>query len=206
MFRIPAAPAAALTAALCLGLCLGPGACQTAASSPIRAPGDHPPPPSILAEPPPQVRLRSPELAILTDQVVGLSRRAGIDHLTAAELASEQSDQAAALAEFAGWGWLDGASRSWSGADEVLVLTARNSGAVRAFKYWALDAAQKPYTAAACSAAAGAGLDDCALGIAADRAIVVGRLGAAVFRISCSSGIAERLATAQVASLGSEVP
>jgi len=152
------------------------------------------------------VRLRGPAAAILTDQVVGSSRRAGIDHLTAAELASEQGDQAAALAEFTGWGWLDGASRSWSDADELLVLTARTSGAVRAFTYWAREAAQAPYAAATCSAAAAAGLDDCALGIAADRSIVVGRLGAAVFRISCSPRMAERLATAQVASLGSEVP
>lgn len=150
------------------------------------------------------MRLRSPAAAILSDQVVGSSRRAGIDHLTAAELASEQRDQAAALAEFTGWGWLDGASRSWSDADEVLVLTARNSGAARAFRYWARDTAQTPYAAATCSSAAAAGLDDCAVGVAPDRAIVVGRLGAAVFRISCSTRTAERLATAQVASLGSE--
>ncbi len=196
----------ALTAAISLGLCAGLAGCRAAGSSPIRAPGDRPPSPSILAEPAPQVRLRSPAVAILSDQLVGLPRQAGTDHLTAAEAASEQNDQAAALAEFTAWAWLDGASRSWSQADEVLVMTARNSGAVRAFKYWARDADQTPYAAGACSAAAASGLDECALGLAADRAIVVGRLGSAVFRISCPTGVAERLTMAQVGSLAAGVP
>lgn len=196
----------ALTAVISLGLCPGLAACGAAGSSPIRAPGERPPSPSILAEPPPQVRLRSPAAAILSDQLVGLPRQTGIDHLTAAEAASEQNDQAAALAEFTAWGWLDGASRSWSQADEVLVMTARNSGAVRAFKYWAGDAGKTPFAAGACSAAADSGLDDCALGVAADRAIVVGRLGSAVFRISCPTGMAERLTMAQVAFLAVGVP
>lgn len=194
------------TAALGLGLCFGLAACQVAPTAPIRPPGERPPPPSILAEPPPEVRLRSPVRAILSDQAVGLPRRAGVDHLTAAQEASNQTDQAAALAEFIGWGWLDGASRTWSGADEVLVLTARPVGAVRAFGYWAREAGQAPFVAGACSSLAAAGLDDCAQGVATDRAIVVGRLGPAVFRIACPAEMAERLTVAQVAALPPEAP
>lgn len=202
MFRTLNTPAAALWLVLCLGL----SACQAARTAPIRAPGERPPPPSILAEPPPEVRLRGPAGAILSDQVVGLARRAGTDHLTAAEEASNQTDQAAALAEFISWGWLDGASRTWSGADEVLVLTTRPDGAVRAFGYWAREAGQAPFVAGACSSLAGAGLDDCAQGVATDRAIVVGRLGPAVFRIACPAEMAERLTIAQVAALPPEAP
>src|SRR2546423_10757534 len=88
--------------------------------------------PSIPAQPPPTVRLRPAAQAILGDQAVGAARRGGHDHLTAEEAASEQPDQAAALAEYAGWGWLDGASRSWSTADETLVITARPDDAARA--------------------------------------------------------------------------
>ena len=172
----------------------------------MRPPGDRPRPPSILAEPPPDVRLRAPVKAVLSDQVVGLPRRAGIDHLTAAEEASNQTDQAAALSEFIGWGWLDGASRTWSVVDEVLVLTARPDGAVRAFSYWAREAGQPPYIVGPCSSLAAAGLDDCARGVATDRAIVVGRLGAAVFRIACPTEMAERLTMAQVAAFPPEVP
>ena len=202
MFRTLNAPAAALW----LGLCLGLAACQAARTAAIRPPGDRPLQPSILAVPPPDVRLRAPVGAILSDQVVGLPRRAGIDHLTAAEEASNQTDQAAALSEFIGWGWLDGASRTWSMVDEVLVLTARPDGAVRAFSYWAREAGQPPYVAGSCSNLAAAGLDDCAQGVATDRAIVVGRLGPAVFRIACPTEMAERLTMAQIAALPPEVP
>src|SRR5262245_53407681 len=146
MFRTLKAPAALLWLVLCLGLagCQGPGtATNRSSGGPSR--------PSILAEAPPQVRLRRPVGAILSDQVVGLPRRAGIDHLSAAEAASNQPDQAAALAEFLGWGWLDAASRTWSAADEVLVLTARPDGAIRAFAYWAREAGEAPYVVGGCS-------------------------------------------------------
>jgi len=201
MFRTLNAPAALLW----LGLCLGLGGCQGTGTGAIRPPAG-PSRPSILAEPPPQVRLRAPQGAILSDQVVGLPRRAGVDHLSAAEEASNQPDQAAALAEFVGWGWLDGASRTWSVADEVLVLTARPEGAIRAFGYWAREAGEAPYLVGGCSSLAAAGLDDCAQGVSAGRAIVVGRLGPAVFRIACPIEMAERLTIAQVAALPPEPP
>src|SRR5262245_44406709 len=93
--------------------------------------------PSIMAQPPPAIRLPPAGEAILNDQAVGAARRGGHDHLTAEQAASEQPDQGAALAEYAGWGWLDGASRTWSTADETLVITARPDGASRALEFWA---------------------------------------------------------------------
>src|SRR2546430_14810749 len=80
--------------------------------------------PSIPAQPPPTVRLRPAAQAILGDQAVGAARRGGHDHLTAEEAAREQPDQAAPLAEYAGWGWPGGARRAWSPADEAPVITA----------------------------------------------------------------------------------
>jgi hypothetical protein len=151
--------------------------------------------PSILAQPPPDVRLRPASEAILSDGVVGAARRGGHDHLTAEQAASEQPDQGAALAEYAGWGWLDGASRTWSSADETLVITARPDGASRAFDFWAGGSASR------CSATAMAGLDDCRLSVSGDRAVVVGRLASAVFRLQCPAPAAERLAAAQAAAL-----
>ncbi len=195
MFRIPAAVAAVIG----LGLCLGFG-CQAPGPSAASHPRDRPSP-SIAAHPPRQVRLHPPQEAILTDAAVGLPRRAGVDHLTEAEAVSQQPDQVAALAEFATWEWLQGASRTWSIADETLVLTARDEGAVRAFNYWSRQAGQAPFASGACSPQAAAGLDDCALAVAGDRAIVVGRLGPAVFRISCPASVAERLTAAQAAAL-----
>jgi len=141
------------------------------------------------------VRLRPAAEAILSDQVFGAPRRGGHDHLTAAQAASEQPDQAAALAQFASWGWLDGSSRTWSTGDEVLVITARADDAARALEFWARDAQGH------CTDAALAGLDDCRLGITGDRAVVVGRLGPAVFRLQCPARSAEPLAMAQAASL-----
>jgi hypothetical protein len=159
-------------------------------------------PPAITAQPPPGVRLRSPAEALLADSVVGAPHIAGsTGSLTAAQAASQQPDQAAALAEFVGWGWLGGATRSWSGVDEMIVLTARADGATRAFAAWSADTGQDGYSAAPCSAAEGAGVDECRLGLAGGRALVVARLGTAVFRIACPASEAERLTVAQVAAL-----
>src|SRR5689334_22464198 len=97
--------------ALALLSCLCVVACGAGRPAPAAAAS-----PSILAQPPPAVRLRPAAQAILGDQAVGAARRGGHDHLTAEEAASEQPDQAAALAEYAGWGWLDAASRTWSTA------------------------------------------------------------------------------------------
>jgi hypothetical protein len=140
--------------------------------------------PSILAQPPPAVRLRPAADAILSDQAVGAARRGGHDHLTAEQAASEQPDQGAAMTEYAGWAWLDGASRTWSTADETLVITARPDDAARALDFWARGAA-----ASRCPPAAMTGLDDCRVGVSGDRAVVVGRLAS------------ERLAAAQAAAL-----
>jgi hypothetical protein len=172
-------------------------ACLTAAAcgQPVRPPAPGTASPSILAQPPPGLRLRPAAEAILGDQVVGAARRAGHDHLTAEQAASEQADQAAALAQYAGWGWLDGASRTWSTADETLVITARPDGAARALDFWARDAGAR------CPATAMAGLDDCRLGLSGDRAVVVGRLGPAVFRLQCPAQAADRLTAAQAAAL-----
>jgi hypothetical protein len=142
------------------------------------------------------VRLRPPAEAILGDQVVGAARQSGQDHLTPEQAASGQPDQAAALAEYQGWAWVDGASRTWTGADETLVLTARADTAMRAFDAWAAAGAS-----ASCAAAAGAALDGCRIGVTGDRAVVVGRLASAVFRLDCPASAAERLTAAQAAGL-----
>jgi hypothetical protein len=132
---------------------------------------------------------------------VGSPRHAGSDHLTAAAAASQQPDQPAALAEFLGWGWLDGSTRGWASADETLVLTSRPEGAARAFEFWAAETTRPPFAPAACSPAVTSGLDDCRLGVAGDRALVIGRVGAEAFRLSCPAASADRLAGAQVASM-----
>jgi|SRR5215471_714669 len=176
-------------------LTLVPCLVLAACGSPAPPAAVRPAPPSILAQPPPEVRLRPASEAILSDQSVGAARRGGHDHLTAEQAASEQPDQGAALALYAGWGWVDGASRTWSTADETLVITNRPDGASRALDFWARDAQ------GACPATAMAGLDDCRLGVSGDRAVVVGRLASAVFRIQCPAASAERLAAAQAAAL-----
>jgi hypothetical protein len=189
-----------LTAATLL-LCAGLAACGGSSGPAASATGDRPPTHSILAQPPPGLRLRAPGDALLSDQVVGAARRGGHDHLTAAQAASEQPDQGAALQRFTAWGWLDGASRTWATADETLVLTAEPAGSRRAFASWSEEAAQAPFAAGPCPAQAAAGLDDCRLGVAGDRAVVVGRLGTAVFRLACPASAAQRLTEAQVAAL-----
>jgi hypothetical protein len=184
--------------ALALSLCLAAAAaCAQPGSPATPSPAGSPQRPSILAQPPPAVHLRPAADAILGDQVVGAARRGGHDHLTAALAASEQPDQAAALAEFEGWGWLDGASRTWASADETLVIAARADQANRAFGFWAGDAAGQ------CSATAAAGLDDCSQAVSGDRVVVVGRLASAVFRLQCPAAAAERLTVAQSAALHS---
>ncbi len=100
-----------------------------------------------------------------------------------------------ALAEYEGWAWLDGASRSWPAIDETLVVTARADTAARAFAFWA-GGAPGP-----CSAQAAVGLDGCQLGAAGDRTVVVGRLASVVFRLLCPAEAAERLTIAQAAAL-----
>jgi hypothetical protein len=184
------------TLVLVLLLVAGCGASRTA-----HPPQDQVASPSIAPAPPLRARLRPPAEAILSDQAVGSPRRAGSDHLTAAAAASLQPDQPAALTEYLGWGWLDGSTRSWASADEALVLTSRSEGATRAFGFWAAETTRPPFVAGACSPAVTSGLDDCRLGVAGDRALVVGRVGAEAFRLSCPAASADRLAGAQVASM-----
>jgi hypothetical protein len=182
--RLPIAAALALSVGLALAAACQPGV----APPPARSARSSPPAP-------PAVRLRPPAEAILSDQAVGAPRQSGEDHLTAEQAASGQQDQAAALAQYRSWAWVDAASRTWTGAGETLVLTARPDAAARAFDAWAA-AAPDP-----CPAAAGAGLDGCRLGVTGDRAVVVGRLGPDVFRLDCPASAAERLTAAQAASL-----
>jgi hypothetical protein len=142
--------------------------------------------PSATATATPQPVLRAPADAVLADADVGLPRTAGRDHLTAAEAARDTANEVLALETYSGWGWIEASTRSWSGggrsASETLLLTLRAEGAGKAFDAWAADAARAPYSAAGCPAAV-TGLDQCRLGVAGDRALVVGRLGAEVFRI-----------------------
>lgn len=189
------------TPAVLLLALLVAAACQQPAGSSIRSPDDPLPSPSIAPGPPLRVRLRPPGEALLSDQAVGGAHRDGRDHLTALEAASTEPDQAAALTEFTAWGWLDGASRIWSSADVVIVRTSRTEGAARAFAHWGRQATAVPYAAGACSAEAGAALDDCLLATSGERAVIVGRLGPAVFRIRCPAAAAERLTLVQAASL-----
>jgi hypothetical protein len=181
MSRIP------IAAALALGLALA--ACQSGPAPPVARAARASAAPSA-----PAVRLRPAAQAILSDQEVGAPRLSGQDHLTAEQEASVQQDQAAALAQYQGWAWVDGASRTWAGADETLVITARPDTAVRAFDAWAAG------IAGPCAASAAAGLDDCRLAVTGDRAVVVGRLSSAVFRLDCPAAEADRLTSAQAAS------
>lgn len=182
---------------LALCACLGAAACQLPAGLPGGPAAGAAASPAAPPRPSPTVLLRPPAQAILTDQVVGSARRAGADHLTAAQLASEQQDQAAALATYSAWGWLDGASRTWATADETLVETARPDGAARAFTAWSADGAGP------CPGDAATHLDECRLAVSGDRAVVVGRLAAAVFRLRCPAEDAGRLISAQAATLRS---
>src|SRR2546429_8876403 len=93
----------ALTAPTLL-ICLCLAGCQGSAASTAPSPGVRSAAPSILAQPPPSVRLRPPGDALLSDQIVGAPRRGGHDHMTAAPAASEQPDPGAAPPRFAGWG------------------------------------------------------------------------------------------------------
>jgi hypothetical protein len=198
--RVASTPLAAAAA-----LVIGSAACHVAVPRPDAPRAGAHASPSIIAEPPPAVRVPPPAEAILSDQAIGSGRREGRDHLSPAEAASREPDQAAALREFLSWGWLDGATRSWSTSDEVLVVTANSGGASRAFKYWLQQTEEAPYSPHSCAADVAAGLDDCARGVSGERALVIGRVGSAVFRISCPSGSADRLVGAQVASLAAAV-
>jgi hypothetical protein len=174
------------------------GACQSQ-SPPTARPTASPTP-----SPTPLLVLRAPGDAILADADVGLPRTAARDHLGAAEAARDTANEVLALEVYSGWGWIEASTRTWSGggrqASETVLLTVRPEAAARAFDYWAADAARAPLSAGGCPAAL-AGLDQCRLGVAGDRALVVGRLGAEVFRLDVTGLDASALAARQAARM-----
>lgn len=185
-------------------------ALAVAAAIPILVAGcqeqPHPPPPrpSPAASPTPPPVLRAPAAAILDDGDVGLPRTAARDQLGAAEAARDTSNEVLALEAYSGWGWIEASTRTWSGGGRVaaatLLLTVRPEGAARAFDYWAADAARAPLAAGECPASV-AGLDQCRLGTAGDRALLVGRLGPEVFRLEVSGLDPAALGARQAARL-----
>jgi len=173
-------------------------ACQSQ-PPPVAAPRSSPP-----AAATPQPALRPPADAVLADADVGLPRTAGRDHLSAAEAARDTANEVLALETYSGWGWVEASTRTWSGNGrqvvETLLVTVRAEGAGKAFDTWAADAARAPYAAGGCPASV-TGLDQCRLGVSGDRALVVGRLGAEVFRIETVGVDAPSLANKQVPRL-----
>jgi hypothetical protein len=145
-----------------------------------------------------------PADAVLADADVGLPQTAGRDHLTAAEAARDTANEVLALETYSGWGWVEASTRTWSGggrqASETLLLTLRAEGGRKAFDVWAADAARAPYAATGCPASV-TGLDQCRVGMVGDRALVVGRLGAEVFRIETTGLDAASLAAKQGARM-----
>jgi len=133
-----------------------------------------------------------------------LPRTAGRDHLGAAEAARDTANEVLALETYSGWGWVEASTRTWSGggrrATETLLLTLRAEGAARAFDAWAGEAATSPFAATDCPAAV-TGLDQCRIGSTGNRALVVGRLGAEVFRLETAGLDTPALATRQAARL-----
>jgi hypothetical protein len=160
--------------------------------------------PSPSAAATPQPALRPPADAVLADADIALPRTAGRDHLSAAEAARDTANEVLALEAYSAWGWVEASTRTWSGggrqAAETLLLTLRAEGAGKAFDAWAADAARAPYAATDCTPAV-AGLDQCRVGLAGDRALVVGRRGAEVFRIETMGLDAPSLAAKQAARL-----
>ena len=185
----------ALVAAVLLVL----AACQT------QSPPAATPRPSPSPSPTPAPVLRAPADAILADAEVGLPRTAARDHLGAAEAARDTANEVLALEVYSGWGWLEASTRSWSGAGgqatEMVLLTVRSEAAARAFDYWAADAARAPLAAGPCPARV-TGLDQCRIGIGGGQVLVVGRLGAEVFRLQVGGGLdGAALAARQAARL-----
>ena len=148
--------------------------------------------------------LRAPADAALTQTEVGLPLVAARDHLSAAESARDTPNEVLALELYSGWGWVEASTRSWSGgsrqASETVLLSVRAEGAGKAFEIWAADAARAPYAASPCPSTI-TGLDQCQFGSAGDHALVVGRLGAEVFRLEMAGLDAAALAEKQAGRL-----
>ena len=144
------------------------------------------PRPSPTPTPTPLVAVRAPADAALTGADVGLPLTSARDHLSAAEAARDTPNEVLALELYSGWGWVEASTRSWSGggrqASETVLLSLRAEGAGKAFEIWAADAGRAPYAESLCPSSI-TGLDQCRFGSAGDHALVVGRLGAEVFRL-----------------------
>lgn len=175
-----------------LAALLAVAACQQ--SAPAVRPSPAPAPPS----PPPA--LRQPVDAVLADSDVGRPRTAGRDHLGATEAARDEPNEVLAARLFAGWAWVDMATRTWGPVDDRVLLTLRAEGATRAYQWWAAEAARPPFTAAACPAEV-TRLDQCSYGTSAGSAIVVGRLDSETFRLVADPASIARLAALQAARL-----
>ncbi len=173
------------------------GACSTGGSS---AP-PRPPSPSVETPAPPAPA--PPARAVLADAgglpVIGVR-----DHMPAVEYAAGASDQVLSLAEVESWGWADASLRRWAGggrsAEVVVLETDRSDGARLAFAAWAAQAAAAPFAGADCPAQI-AGLDECRLGSAGQRTLIVGRLDVDVFRLDVIGLDGPALAAAQAQRL-----
>ncbi len=169
-------------------------ACQSQPSHPST------PRPSATPTPTPLLAVRAPAAAVFTDADVGLPLTGARDHLSAAEAARDTPNEVLALETYSGWGWVEASTRSWSGgsrqASETVLLTVRAEAAKKAFAIWAADAGRAPYAATECPAQI-TGLDQCRIGSAGDRALVVGRLGPEIFRLETTGLDAPALAQKQ---------
>ena len=173
-------------------------ACQTQSAPPAT------PRPAPTAPPTPLLVLRAPAAAVLTSSEVGLPVTAARDHLGAAEAARDTPNEVLALQTYSAWGWVEASTRTWSGggrqASETLLLTLRAQGARKAFATWAADTERAPFSSSACPPSV-AGLDDCRLGTAGDRALVVGYLDAEAFRLETTGLDTPALGAKQAARL-----
>lgn len=158
---------------------------------------------SPTATPPPPPQLRAPADAILAE-ASGLRLITVRDHLTAAEYAASAPDQVIGLDQVRGWGWEEASLRQWSGggrsAQALLLRTDRASGAHLAFAAWAEQASVTPLLGADCPPSV-SGLDECRLGTAGARSIVVGRLDTETFRLDLNGLDPAPLAAAQAQRL-----
>ena len=159
------------------------------------------PSPAVPVSPPPA--LRAPADAVLAD-AGGPALITVRDHLTAAEYAASAPDQVIGLDQVSGWGWEEASLRQWSGggrsAQALVLRTDRASGARLAFAAWSEQASATPFVAGDCPASV-SGLDECRLGAAGARSILVGRLDAETFRLDLNGLDAAALGAAQAQRL-----
>ena len=130
---------------------------------------------------------RAPSTAALTTADVGLPVLSAADGVTAARAANAEPDAADALALFDSWGWVSESERRFgagsSSVDDLVLLTLTARGAQSAFAFFSEQAGAPPLARTACPASI-SGLDQCVLGVAAGRAVVVGRYGTEVFQMA----------------------